>query len=724
MVTAGLEPACERHRRPQRPTAGTAAGSGAGVSVAHLGIGPRTLRCLALGSLRMELPRRQSFVTDTQAVPTAHGLNAAVEESPVVVVGGGPSGLRVAQELARRAIPVIQFNAERWRPYNRLKLTPFLAGEVQIGIVYQPNLFPDGARVTQYTGQTIVAIDRAAKTVENQFGRRWTYSKLVLSLGSHPHIPPIPGRDTPGVYRFRNFDDVELLIARSMRSRRTVVIGGGLLGLEAARSMALRKVNTVVVEHETHLMARQLDRAAGCILAEQIAAMGIEVRTGCSVKMIDGDARVERVILTSSEAIACDSVVICTGIRSNVGLARDAGIAVCYGITVGNTMQTSDPDIYAVGECAEHDGHIYGLVAPGLEQAAVAAAHIAGDAANYRGSLPTTKLKIVGTDVFSMGDVEQLDQRTDVRSLVWQDDPAGVAYRRLVLRRGRVVGAMAVGDWPEVGRIQQAVRDRELVWPWQAWRLRRSGRLHPVSRPKSAAQWPAAATVCNCTGVTRGHLGDAMRLGATSVELLMRETNASTVCGTCRPLLHEILGVAARHEPVFGARTIAVASAAALLAVAAAILLPAWPYSPSLEQGIGIDELWIDGTWKQVTGFTLIGLSLLIAFLSVRKRIGMKWLGDYKAWRIIHVTIGVAALAVLFLHTGFNLGHNLNRWLMLTFLAVVAIGGFTGIVTAAEHALLANDRASPRAAFVWAHILVFWPLPMLLLLHVVTVYAY
>jgi nitrite reductase (NADH) large subunit len=195
------------------------------------------------------------------------------------VVGGGPAGLRVAQELCRRSISVILFNAERWRPYNRVKLTPFLAGEVQIGRVYQFEPFAAGAPVTQYNGQTIVAIDRAAKTVTNQFGRHFHYSKLVLCLGSRPHIPPIPGRDLSGVFRFRNFDDVENLVARALRSRRTVVVGGGLLGLEAARGMIMRGVDTVVVEHESHLMARQLDHAAGQLLEAQIRRSGLDGRS-------------------------------------------------------------------------------------------------------------------------------------------------------------------------------------------------------------------------------------------------------------------------------------------------------------------------------------------------------------------------------------------------------------------------------------------------------------
>jgi nitrite reductase (NADH) large subunit len=451
--------------------------------------------------------------------------------------------------------------------------------------------------------------------------------------------------------------------------------------------------------------------------------MGLAVRTGCSVESIEGSGRVEAVHLSSGEAIDCDTVIICTGIRSNIELAREAGIAVGRGITVDHAMRSSDPDVYAVGECAEHEGHVYGLVAPGLEQAAVAAASIAGECASYGGSVPTTKLKVIGTDVFSMGDIEQIDQRTDLRSIVWSDSANGI-YRRVVMSRRRIVGALGIGPWPELNRIQQAVRDRARLMPWRTLRFVRSGQLYPASQPDSVKLWPAAATVCNCTGVTRGQLGEAIARGTASAEALMRETSASTVCGTCRPLLHELLGGGTVHQPVFGARAIMAASLIATAVALVAFFLPAWPYSQSVAAGVGIDLYWTDGAWKQVSGFTLLGLSAFIAALSLRKRIKARWLGDYRFWRVIHAVLGVAALAVLFMHTGFNLGNNLNRWLMLTFLAVAVAGSLTGLVTAREHTVLAQGKSSRRKAATWLHILAFWPFPLLLILHVVTVYAY
>jgi nitrite reductase (NADH) large subunit len=501
------------------------------------------------------------------------------------------------------------------------------------------------------------------------------------------------------------------------------VIGGGLLGLEAARGMARRRIRTTVIEHEAHLMARQLDAEAGAVLADRIREMGIAVHTARSVRTIDGDGGVERVALSNGETVACDTVIVCTGIRANIELARDAGIAVGRGITVNDAMRTSDPDVYAVGECAEHAGHVHGLVAPGLEQATVAAACIAGEAARYRGSVPTTKLKAVGIDVFSMGDVEQLEQRGDRRSVVWKDEESG-AYRRLVLSGHRLVGAIGIGHWPEVNRIQQAVRDRARILPWRLWRFARGGALFAAEAPGSVLQWPAAATVCNCTGVTRGQLSDAIRLGAETVEALSRHTSACSVCTTCKPLLQELIGGKTAPEPMFGGRAIATASILAAAAVMATITLPGWAYTTSVEAGWGLDRYWRDGDWKQASGFTLLGLSALAAVMSLRKRTGLAWLGSFRVWRIVHALVGAGALAALFLHTGFRLGSNLNLWLMATFLAVVAAGAVAGLAAASAHRLSPAGTRSPQQLFTWVHILAFWPMPLLLLLHVLTVYAY
>ena len=587
-------------------------------------------------------------------------LDAHVRAEPVIVVGGGPVGIRVCQELARRGLDAIVFNAERWQPYNRVKLTPLLCGDVQLGQVSQSLSF-----ARRRAHHALLRPQRHRHRPRRQDRHRQVRARLRLFEAGAVHgfaraRSPIPGKELSGVFTFRNFDDVERLLARSFRSRRTVVIGGGLLGLEAARGMAARRVETWVVEHEGHLMARQLDPEGGEALARDITALGLVVRTGKSVKAIQGAERVEAIELSGGETIACDTVILCTGIRPNMELARDIGLAVGRGIKVSAEMLTSDPDIYAVGECAEFDGHVYGLVGPGFEQAHVAAAHIAGEPAGYRGSVPATKLKIVGTDVFSMGDVEQLEHRSDVGSLSFAARDGGI-YRRLVLKRGRVVGGIAVGDWPEINRLQEAIRAQARLWPWQLARFALLGRLWSQRAPASVREWPRAATVCNCTGVTRGQIGDVIALGCASIDDVKRDTGASTVCGSCGPLIAELLGAPPERKPAAAFRPLAVLSVAAALLALLTFASPIWPTAKSiLLRGPG-DLLWLDGTWKQVSGFILLGLSALAAALFMRKRLGWVRLGQFASWRFVHVALGTLTLAVLFLHTGFRLGAHLNR---------------------------------------------------------------
>lgn len=646
---------------------------------------------------------------------------------PVVVIGGGPVGVRVVQELERRGQRVILFNAERWEPYNRVKLTPLLAGDVQMGQVYLAPNYKNPDLVTQFSGVSIVDIDLERREVTCRDGKVWSYSNLVICTGSRPHIPPIEGRDLDGVYTFRNFDDVEKLVARSMRSRRTLVIGGGLLGLEAARGMANRKVETWVIEHEMNLMARQLDGAGAELLKSKIEDMGLQVRTGVRVTGIEGEGRVERVNLSDGEVVECDSVIICTGIRPNMELARDVGIRVGRAIRVDSAMRTSDPNVFAAGECAEFDGNIFGLVGPGLEQASIVAAQIAGEKKSYTGSVPATKLKVIGVEVFSMGDVDQIDQRPDLERPTYVDESRGV-YRRLVLRRRKLVGAIALGPCSQVNQLQQAVAEQRRIWPWQVARFVKTGEFWNQVPPSSVQNWPDTATVCNCTGVTRGQLGGAIFTGCSTVEDLKRETGASTVCGTCEPLVQELLGGNVVHKPIDWFKPVAAFSVLALVIALITLFVPVFPYTDTIKDSWKVDTLWRDGIVKQYTGFTLLGLSVFIALLSLRKRLSFLNFGAYATWRMLHVAVGALALLVLFLHTGFRLGHNLNFWLMGCFLALALVGAIAGGMKAAEHWLLSGpmkgQKSPPATIPIWVHILAFWPLPVLLAAHIFTVYYY
>ncbi|RAI03620.1 hypothetical protein DLJ53_03795 [Acuticoccus sediminis] len=647
--------------------------------------------------------------------------------APVVIVGGGPVGVRTAQELSRRGWDVVLFNAERWRPYNRVKLTPLLAGEAQVGTVYLDDRFPPPGRVACHDGTSVVDIDREKRHVVTSRGDVVAYHRLVLALGSRAFIPAIPGADLPGVYAFRNFDDAERLVARTMSARHVVVIGGGLLGLEAARGMARRGARVTIVEHENRLMPRQLDEAAGRTLAARIEALGVTVRTGERIASIDGFSRVVSVTLASGASLIADTVVVCTGVRANIQLPAAVGLAFGRAVIVDDEMRTSDPSIYAVGECAEHRGVVYGLVGPGFEHAVTAAASIAGTPVAYKGSVPATKLKVLGADVFSMGDFESAAQAPGVRSVVFTDPQNGI-YRRLFLERGKLVAALGVGAWPEASRLQRAVAGRARVSPLALWRLRRTGTLWRATA-EGAAALPASAIVCNCTGVTKGAIGSAVARGATTLADVRAATGANTVCGTCQPLVLDLLGAAARPQPVKWWPFVLAFSILATHASLAILLIPNVPVPDTYFDGRMLRTLWFDSIVKQWTGYTLLGITVAAAVLGLRKRIGwFRRFGGYQAWRLVHIALGLLAALVAVAHTGLRLGTNLNLVLMAGFVVMLAAGAVSGFITGGEHKMreaeLIGPHARPRALPLWIHILALWPLPALILFHILSVYTW
>jgi nitrite reductase (NADH) large subunit len=640
----------------------------------------------------------------------------AAAADPVVIVGSGPVGVRVAQELQRRdpQIPVVLYGAERSEPYNRVRLTSFLAGELSWEALTRDLELPERANLEKRYGCAVVAIIRKARAVVDARGRTQRFGRLVLATGSRPYVPNIPGLSRPNVYTFRDFDDAQRLFARSVRSRCTVVLGGGLLGLEAARAMRRYNTEVLVIEQETRLMPRELDEEAAARLRAHVERLGIQVVTGDGVRRALGDERVQAVQLRSGRSIECDTVVVASGIRPNIDLALRSGLAVGRGIRVDDAMRTNDPDVFAVGECAEHRGVVYGLVAPGLEQAAVAASQIAGVEANYRGSVSATRLKVLDLPVFSIGRVREGDKLDLARMRTHRSSKA---YGKLVTERGRLIGAVVVGELSDLGRVQEAVTRSRRVLPWQAWRFARSGSLWPKTQG-GVADWPDAVAVCNCTGVTRGQLRLALAGGCATAEALAQKTGASTVCGSCRPLLAELAGSSAQAPPVGGSRTLLVAGAAALLLTLLACAL-AVPYSETVTQTW--DVIWRESAWKQASGFTVLGLSVIALLLSLRKRLFS--FGDFALWRVAHAVVAALALAGLAAHTGGRFGANLDLFLMSSFLGVIALGAVAGGVVALEHRL--GARAVPlRRAWTWAHLIVFWPVPVLLCAHVLKSYYF
>jgi nitrite reductase (NADH) large subunit len=641
-----------------------------------------------------------------------------------VIVGNGPVGVRVAHELVQRdcRAPIVIYGAEPCEPYNRVRLSSFLAGEADWSALTRDAHLPPSAHVEERLGCAVRAIDRGLSLVRDAAGRAQPYGALVLATGSQPHIPAIPNITLPGVFTFRDLADAQVLCARRARSHHTVVLGGGLLGLEAARAMRRLNTEVTVIEHVPRLMPRQLDDEASMLVLDHIRRMGIKVLLGEAVRAVRGSARVEGIDLRGGGQIACDTLIVAAGIRPNVELARAAGLSVGRGIRVNDRMQTTDPRIYAVGECAEHRERVYGLVVPGLEQAAVAAHCLAGGAARYTPSATATRLKVVGLPVFSIGRVGEDDKLDLAHAIAWRTNDG--AYRKVLVERGRLIGAIAVGDTPDLGRIQAAVVHTHRVRPWQAWRFRRTGSLWANAELASVAAWPATATVCNCTGVTRGRLGAAVAAGCGSVDALARATGASTVCGSCRPLLAQLLGGSASNAPVGWHRLVFAAAAAVLVAAALLALAPAVPYPGSAQVRWSWDILWRDALWKQASGYSLLALTVAALSLSLRKRWKRIRLGGFDGWRALHAVLGIALAAALLVHTGGRLGSQLNAGLAISFTGLLLAGAAAAGVVSRAHRLDAAKARRVRAALTWAHILLFWPVPVLLGFHVFKTYYY
>jgi nitrite reductase (NADH) large subunit len=655
--------------------------------------------------------------------PTPAG--GQVNDAPIVIVGNGPAGMEAARQLlARRPdAHLVIFGAEQHQPYNRVRLSSVLAGEVNWEGVAEHLIVPAGARVEQRLGYTVSNILPEQHCIIDAQGVSQPYSKLILATGSRPHVPAIPGIELAGVYTFRNRDDADALMARRVRSHHTVVLGGGLLGLEAARGMQRNGTRVTVVEHADRLMGNQLDEGASQALSRELTALGIELVIGDGARKVLGEARVQGLLLQSGRRIDCDTVIVATGIRPNVDLAREARIAWGDGIRVDDNMRTSADDVYAVGECAEHRGRIYGLVGPGLEQAGVAISHILGEPGAYGGSLASTRLKVAGCNVFSMGPMGAHEERLGGQRYRYQDPDSGV-YRTLLVRRNRLHGVVAIGPWSDTARVQSAVTEHALVWPWQLWRFIRTGSLWPEPEVLGVAGWPAGALVCQCKSVTRGQLSEAMAAGACGVVALRDCTGASSVCGSCKPLLEQLVGSKV-PEPVAMHRWLLGSAVVSLLFALAFLFLPSIPYPDSVQVEWRWDALWRDGLLKQISGFTVLGLFALGLLLSPRKRLkALQSWGRFDVWRLAHVVLGVLVLVALLAHTGLRLGEGLNAILMVSFVATLLLGAVSSGVISLEHRIGGSLAARLRRQSLWLHILWFWPVPVALAIHVLKSYWY
>jgi nitrite reductase (NADH) large subunit len=480
-----------------------------------------------------------------------------MKKMKLVMIGNGMAGVRTLEELRKLApdlYDITVFGAEPHGNYNRILLSPVLAGEMTLpGIMLNDLDWYRENDITLRAGVAITRIDRARRRVIAADGTEAEYDRLLLATGSNPFILPVPGRDLPGVITYRDIADTEAMIEAAQSHRHAVVIGAGLLGLEAANGLAIRGMDVTVVHLMPWIMERQLDPVAAGMLQKSLEDKGLKfLLEKQTAELVAGaSGRVATLRFVDGTTIPADLVVMAAGIRPNTDLAKASGLHCNRGVVVNDTMQTFDPRIYAVGECAEHRGTAYGLVAPLFEQAKVCANHLANfGIGRYVGSMVSTKLKVTGIDVFSAGDFAGGDETEEI---VLADRQGGV-YKKLVLRDNRIVGAVLYGDTVDGSWYLQLMKDRQDIHELRDHLMFGQNHLGDAGHKgqTQAASMADTAEVCGCNGVCKGTIVKAIKEhGLFTLDDVRRHTKASSSCGSCTGLVEQILAscVGGAYQP-------------------------------------------------------------------------------------------------------------------------------------------------------------------------------
>src|SRR5579863_1139928 len=458
----------------------------------------------------------------------------------LVVVGNGMAGVACIEQILKlsRDFDITVFGDETHVNYNRILLSSVLAGDKSADDIILNDLnWYQSNGIRARLGVKIAGIDRTQRIVLDEAGGATQFDKLILATGSAALVPPIPGVEKKNVHVFRSLDDTRALLEKARPGLKVAVIGGGLLGLEAARGLQVRGCDVTVVHLMETLMERQLDATGGDYLKRKIESLGIRVMLPQQTAALFGNGRVDGLRFASGEELEADLVVIAAGIRPNAELGRKAGLDVRRGIVVNDFMQTSDPNIYAVGECTEHRGQTFGLVAPLFEQGRVLASTIAGNRGSaFTGASPATKLKIMGVDIFSAGSIDEAEPGLEI---VRYEDPSLGAYKKLLLKNNHLHGVILIGDVEDERRYVDWLRSGTDLTPHRREILFPPRDLDPGLE---VADMPDNETICGCNGVRKGEIIHAIHAhGISSLDQLKEQTRASTSCGSCTGLCEKLL---------------------------------------------------------------------------------------------------------------------------------------------------------------------------------------
>lgn len=470
-----------------------------------------------------------------------------MQKLKLVVIGNGMAGMRVVEELLKISpdlYDITVFGDEPYPNYNRIMLSPVLANEQTIDdIILNTREWYAENNITLHTDAYVSKIDRVNRVVETESGVTAAYDRLLIATGSKPFMPPILGNNLDGVIGYRDIKDTNVMIDAAKQYKHAVVIGGGLLGLEAANGLKIQGMDVTVIHRNEWLLEKQLDKTAGIMLQKALEDKGLKfhLKTNTETIIPDESGRVKAVKFKEGFELPADLVVFAVGIRPNFSLAESAGIHCDKGIVVNDTMQTFDPRIYAVGECVNHRGISYGLVAPLFEMAKVCATHLANfGIGSYKGSVTSTKLKVTGIDLFSAGNFQGGD---DTEEIVLHDAVGGV-YKKLVIQDDKIIGSVLYGDTADGSWYFQMLRDGKKIDEIRDNLMFGQDSLGDSGHQGQdlAASMPDDMEVCGCNGVCKGTIVNAIQKeGLFTLEDVKKQTKAGSSCGSCTGLVEQIL---------------------------------------------------------------------------------------------------------------------------------------------------------------------------------------
>ena len=409
-------------------------------------------------------------------MPKTESLHDRNNNQPIIIIGTGSAGVRLVHQLLYLdpTVSIKIFGGEDQQPYSRENLLKMLAGKYNDDQLHAATQLPDVKNVEILLNNPITTINPENSNILDSQGDLHSYKYLVLAVGAQARMLEIEGGTLKNVFNFRNIHDAESLKSRQVGSRRTVVIGGGLVGLDVAYAMKRHNTEVTVIEHSTRLMYHQLDDHASVYLRLYLDDLGIDVRKQRDVVQIEGESKVEQVVLNTGETISCDTVIASIGIKPNIVLANKTGLDTNQGIIVNNQLQTSVNNIYAIGECSEYQNRVHGSAKPGYEQAEILAKILVNGKGKFKGSISMSRLSVVDYPILSIG--ENGDNSAINKQFMYRDIKKMV-YRKIVLKNGQLCGVVAAGEWKNSKQLHDMVENKKHIWPWQRKRFERTGEL-------------------------------------------------------------------------------------------------------------------------------------------------------------------------------------------------------------------------------------------------------